>query len=57
MRFPVMQDEKKSPPPAETARQEGAQGQVGVAHPAPNGAVDASDKEFAKLADEVHANA
>ena len=47
------------PAPAETARQEGAQGQTAIA-PAEavrNGEVDASDPKVTDIADQVHANA
>jgi hypothetical protein len=60
-----MSDSKKTPaaPPAETARQEGAQGRTGKGpdDTVPDGAVDASDpvlaEKIADVADEVHANA
>jgi len=58
---------KLPPQPAETARQEGAQGTVGQpsANKPGDGAVDASDPEMApttndeiaQVADQVHANA
>lgn len=55
--------EKKSPAPAETARQEGAQGRAGKASgdTVTDGAVDASDPAMAgdvtEIADQLHANA
>jgi hypothetical protein len=60
-----MSDPKKAPkpPPAETARQEGAQGRTGKGpdDTVQDGEVDASDPamaaEIADVADEVHANA
>ena len=50
---------KPQPVPAETARQEGAQGRAGKgpADTVPDGAVDASDPKIADIADQVHANA
>ena len=53
----------REPAPAETARQEGAQGRTGKtsASPISDGAVDASDPKMAEgaaeVADQVHANA
>jgi hypothetical protein len=60
-----MSDPKKAPtaPPAETARQEGAQGRTGKGpnNTVQDGEVDASDPamaaEITDVADEVHANA
>jgi hypothetical protein len=45
--------------PAETARQEGAQGRTGKApgDTAKDGEVDASDPKVTEIADQVHANA
>jgi hypothetical protein len=57
----AMSDPKDTPPPvpAETARQEGAQGRAGKGpgDTVPDGAVDASDPKIADIADQVHANA
>lgn len=59
----AMSDRKNTsnppPAPAETARQEGAQGRAGKgpADTVPDGAVDASDPKVADIADQVHANA
>ena len=53
----------REPTPAETARQEGAQGRTGKtsADAVSDGAVDASDPKMAEeateIADQVHANA
>jgi hypothetical protein len=55
--------QKQPAPPAETARQEGAQGRAGKAphDKVSDGAVDASDpvlnSEITQVADQVHANA
>jgi hypothetical protein len=50
---------RPQPIPAETARQEGAQGRTGKGpgDTVPDGAVDASDPKVADIADQVHANA
>ena len=51
--------DRPQPVPAETARQEGAQGRngKGPGDTVPDGAVDASDPKVADIADQVHANA
>jgi hypothetical protein len=58
----AMSDPKQTanppPAPAETARQEGAQGRTKApAETVRDGEVDASDPKAAEIADQVHANA